>query len=82
MQVALPPEMKPIGGDGPTKVSIEGTRVTIDPLARLGPGEQLQYKLRVRGLNAGAHRFQLQLTSGETPVPVTKEEMTRVYADR
>lgn len=82
MTINLPPEMKPIGGDGPTKVAIEGTRVSVDPLARLGPGEQAQYKLRVRGLAAGAHRFQLQLMSGETPVPVTKEEITRVYADR
>ncbi len=82
MTIALPPEMKPIGGDGPTKVVIDGTRVSVDSLARLGPGEQAQYKLRVRGLAAGAHRFQLQLISGETPVPVTKEEITRVYADR
>jgi uncharacterized repeat protein (TIGR01451 family) len=82
MQIGLPPEMKPVGGDGPTKVVIEGPRVSVDPLARLGPGEQTQYKLRVRGLAAGAHRFQVQLISGETPVPVTKEEITRVYADR
>jgi uncharacterized repeat protein (TIGR01451 family) len=80
--VGLPPELKPVGGDGPTKVAIEGTQVTIDPLARLGPGEQAQYKLRVRGLVAGPQRFQLQLVSNETPVPVTKEEITRVYADR
>jgi uncharacterized repeat protein (TIGR01451 family) len=82
MQIGLPPEMKPVGGEGPTKVVIEGPQVSVDPLARLGPGEQAQYKIRVSGLAAGAHRFQVQLLSAETPVPVTKEEVTRVYTDR
>ncbi len=82
MQIGLPPEMRPVGGEGPTQVSIEGPQVHVDPLARLGPGEQTQYRIRVRGLAAGTHRFQVQLISKETPVPVTKEEVTRVYADR
>lgn len=82
MQIGLPPEMRPVGGEGPTQVSIEGPQVNVDPLARLGPGEQTQYRIRVRGLTAGTHRFQVQLISKETPVPVTKEEVTRVYADR
>ncbi len=82
MKIGLPPEMRPVGGEGPTQVSIEGPQVNVDPLARLGPGEQTQYKIRVRGLTAGTHRFQVQLISKETSVPVTKEEVTRVYADR
>lgn len=82
MQIGLPPEMRPVGGEGPTQVSIEGPRVNVDPLARLGPGEQTQYRIRVRGLAEGTHRFQVQLISKETPVPVTKEEVTRVYRDR
>jgi uncharacterized repeat protein (TIGR01451 family) len=82
MQIGLPPEIRPIGGEGPTQVSIEGPRVSVDPLARLGPGEKAEYRIRVRGLAAGAHRLQVQLISQETPVPVTKEEATRVYADR
>lgn len=80
--VGLPPELKPVGGDGPTKVMIEGPRLTIDPLGHLGPGEQAQYKLSVRGVGAGQQRIQVQLVTAETPVPITKEELTRVYEDQ
>jgi uncharacterized repeat protein (TIGR01451 family) len=82
LTVSLPAELKPIGGDGPTKVVIQGAQVAIDPLARLAPGEQAEYKLKVQGLGEGPQRIQVQLLTDETPVPVTKEEITRVYADK
>ena len=82
LQIGLPPSLKPVGGDGPTRVVVDGVQVAIDPLARLAPGEQAVYKLKVRGLDAGVQRIQVQLVTDETPVPVTKEEITRVYVDR
>ena len=47
-----------------------------------GTGESATYKLRVHGLEAGTHRIQVQLVTEETPTPVTREELTRVYADK
>ena len=82
LTVGLPPQLKAIGGDGPTRVLVEGGRIVIDPLARLGAGEQAVYKIRVQGLADGSQRFQVQLLTAETPVPVTKEEITRVYSDK
>ena len=82
LAVRLPPELEAISGDGPTRVVINGSQVSIDPLARLAPGEQTAYRLKVRGLAAGPQRIQVQLVTAETPVPVTKEEVTRVYSDR
>lgn len=81
LMIGLPREMEPISGEGPTKVVVGGDRFVIDPLARIAPGEKTVYKLKVRGHQPGAHRIQVQLISAETPVPVTKEEMTRIYAD-
>lgn len=78
----LPPSLKPVGGDGPTRVVVDGAQVAIDPLARLAPGEQAVYKLKVQGLDAGAQRIQVQLITNETPIAVAKEEVTRVYLDR
>jgi len=36
----------------------------------------------VHGLDAGVQRIQVQLVTDETPVPVAKEEITRVYVDQ
>lgn len=82
LQIGLPLSLKPVGGDGPTRVVVDGGQVGIDPLARLAPGEQAVYKLKVHGLEAGVQRIQVQLVTDETPVPVTKEEITRVYVDQ
>lgn len=80
--IGLSPQLKPTGGDGPTRVVIQGGQIGIDPLARLAPGEQAIYKLKAQGLEAGSHRIQVQLLTAETPVPVTREEITKVYQDR
>jgi len=82
LAIGLPPDLRPVGGEGPTRVVINGTQVLVDPLARLAPGEQTAYRLKVHGLAAGPQRIQVQLQTNETPVPVTKEEITRVYSDR
>lgn len=82
LSVVLPPAIKPVSGDGPTRVVLQGAQVAIDPLARVAPGEQATYKLRVQGVEAGAHRVQFQLVTDETSVPVTREEVTKVYQDK
>lgn len=89
LAVALPPELKPIGGDGPTRVVIEGGRIAIDPLARIAQGETAVYRLKVQALGTGAAAqgiklatVQVQLMTRETPVPVGKQEVTRIYSDQ
>ncbi len=79
--IGLPEQLKPLGGDGPTRVVVDGGKLLIDPLARIGPGEEAVYKIKVQGEAAGAQRVQIQLLTEETPIPVTREEITRVYAD-
>ena len=81
LSVGLPPQLQAIGGDGPTPVLVEAGQLKIDTLERLGAGEEAVYKIRVQGLDAGPQRLQIQLVTAETPVPVTKEEITLVYAD-
>ena len=51
-------------------------------LAKLGPGEEAVYKIRVRGRRAGHQRVQVRLVSDDQPTPITKEEVTSVYDDR
>ena len=61
---------------------IENLSIIFDPLATLVPTEEALYRIRIRGQRAGDHRIQVQLTSDEHTTPITKEEVTRVYADR
>jgi len=82
LTLGLPASLKPVGGDGPTRVVVDGVQVAVDPLARLAPGEQAVYRLKVHGREAGVQRIRVQLVTDETPVPVTKEEITRIYADQ
>jgi len=75
-------EMEPVEARGPAGHRIDNLTVSFEPLARLAPTEEAVYRIRVRGHRAGDQRVQVQLTSDDHPAPITKEEITRVYADR
>lgn len=80
--VSLPPELRPISGDGPTHNQIQGQAIIFEPLARLAPKGDALFKVQVQGLREGDQRIRVQLSSDEVTTPITKEESTRVYADR
>ncbi|MFM7244378.1 MAG: hypothetical protein ACKO40_09430, partial [Planctomycetaceae bacterium] len=67
---------------GPVPHRVDNLAIVFDPLARLAPAEEAVYRVRVRGRREGDQRVQVQLTSDDQPAPITKEEITRVYADR
>lgn len=75
-------DLEPIEARGPAGHRIENLTVFFEPLASLVPTEEATYKIRIRGRRAGDHRIQVQLTSDDHTTPITKEEVTRVYADR
>ena len=77
----LPPEMKPLSGEGPVKYTIDGQRVLFDPLQTLAPKADTTYSVKVQGLEPGDLRIKVQVVTDEIRTPVTKEESTRVYAD-
>lgn len=78
----LPPGMTPTAGDGPATATVQGRQVIFSPLSRLAPNEEAIYKIHAKGDATGDHVIRVQLQSAELRVPVTKEEMTRVYSDR
>ncbi|MCU0977635.1 MAG: hypothetical protein MUF25_00535 [Pirellulaceae bacterium] len=82
LAINLPTELKALGGDGPTRVAVDGDKLLVDPLARIGPGEEAVYRIKVQGGAAGHQRIQVQLVTQEMPVAVNREEVTRVYDDR
>jgi uncharacterized repeat protein (TIGR01451 family) len=77
----LPPEMRVVAVEPPTRQSADANRIAFDPLQRLAPKAETTYRLRVQGIKPGDHRIRVQLLADEIRDPVTKEESTRVYAD-
>jgi uncharacterized repeat protein (TIGR01451 family) len=82
LAVLLPPELKAVSAEGPSRHVIEGGRVMFDGLDRLAPKGDATYRVRVQGLQPGDLRVRCQLLSDEMQTPVTKEESTQVYADQ
>ena len=79
--VMLPPELKFVAAEGPSRYNIDGNQVVFEGLARLAPKADTTYQVRAQGLRPGDLRTRIQLMTDEMQTPVTKEESTRVYAD-
>ncbi|MFM9058007.1 MAG: hypothetical protein ACKOSQ_02580 [Planctomycetaceae bacterium] len=75
-------DLEPVEARGPTGHRVENLSVAFEPLAKLAPSEEAVYRVRAKGRSAGDQRVQVQVTSEDHPAPITKEETTRVYADR
>ncbi len=75
-------DLEPVEATGPGGHRVENLAIEFEPLAKLGPGEEAVYRVRVRGRRAGDQRVQVQLVSEDHPTPITKEEITSVYDDR
>jgi uncharacterized repeat protein (TIGR01451 family) len=75
-------DLEPVEARGPAGHRVENLTVSFEPLAKLAPAEEAVYRVRAKGRSAGDQRVQVQITSEDHPAPITKEETTRVYADR
>ena len=53
LSVDLPPEVKPVSAEGPTRHAMDGSRVVFDGLARLAPKADATYRVRVKALRPG-----------------------------
>jgi len=81
LAVLIPPEMKPLGGEGSTRGVVQGQRIVFEPLGRLAPKADTTYRFRAQGLRPGDQRVRVQLLTDDLQLPVTKEESTHVYSD-
>jgi uncharacterized repeat protein (TIGR01451 family) len=81
LTLLLPPEMRAVAGEGPTRYALQGSRVLFEGLPRLAPKADVTYRVRAQGLKPGDLRICAQLLTDEMQTPVVKEESTRVYSD-
>jgi uncharacterized repeat protein (TIGR01451 family) len=78
----LPPEMKPLAAEGPTRYEVNGSQIRFQELPKLAPKADTTYRVRVQCNGVGDMRVRVQLTTDDVRAPITKEESTRVYSDR
>ncbi len=80
--VALfPPQLQPLGGDGPARHVIDGQRILFEPVGQLGPKADMTYTVKAKALAAGDLRVRVQVVTDENRTPITREESTRVYSE-
>jgi uncharacterized repeat protein (TIGR01451 family) len=77
----LPPELKFVSADGPTRHATKGQQVIFEPLSRLAPKADTAYRIVVQGVQPGDVRMKIQLKADDLELPIMKEESTRVYSD-
>ncbi|MGI9471841.1 MAG: CARDB domain-containing protein, partial [Rubripirellula sp.] len=81
VQLQLPAGLELVSADAEAGMDSNGL-VAFQPKAQLSPGEDLKYRLRVKGTVDGTHIVRAVVVSDHSTVPVTKEESTLVYADQ
>ncbi len=83
LQIAaiLPPEIKPLSGEGQSRGTVDGQRIIFEPMSRLAPKADVTYRVIGQCLAPGDLRVQVLLQTDDMAKPVVKEESTRVYKD-
>lgn len=77
--VLLPEQLEYTSSEGPTEGSAEGQVIRFAPLETLYAGEEVEYRLKARAIGVGDIRFQLELTTDQSPEPITETESTFLY---
>ena len=78
----MPAGLRASSGQGDSKQTVQGDRVTFAPLPQLAPKAEATFKVRVQGLRPGDQRVRVQVAADDIDQPITKEESRRVYADQ
>lgn len=82
LQVEFPRGLEPTAVDGDLRNQIQGQQVAFEPISSLPPGQEVQITIRARGNAPGDHRVIASIRSDGREVEISKEDTTRVYADR
>ncbi len=74
--------VQPMAVDSAVNAEIRGQAVVFAPIANINPGEELKIVVDAIGRTPGEHRVSANLQTDGREINISKEESTRVYADR
>lgn len=75
----IPVEEEYLSTEGPTQGRLRGQILTLAPVATLGVGEKVQWKIKVRAKKVGDVRFGVSMTTDQLKTPVQGNEATTIY---
>lgn len=70
-----------VAAQGVTNVRPNGQQLVFEPIPNLGVKAEAVYRVRVKGVMPGDHRFRVRLACDQISAPVVKEENTRFYKE-
>jgi uncharacterized repeat protein (TIGR01451 family) len=79
VKAVIPPELKLVTVNGPSKETIAGQTVTFAPVDGVQPKQAIAYNIEVEGVKPGDVRFRAELQGETLQQPVIKEASTTVY---
>lgn len=86
MVVDFPAGVEPLNVESPIEYQLQRdgqtSRLVFAPVANMNPRAQMVIRVEARGSREGDHRIEVRMTSAQRPTPVSKQESTKVYADR
>jgi uncharacterized membrane protein len=82
LQVDFPPGLFPDSVDGNLRHQIKGQRVIFEPISSMPPGQEVTMSINATGKSPGDHRVVANIRADGREVAFSKEDTTRVYADR
>jgi uncharacterized repeat protein (TIGR01451 family) len=77
----VPPQMQFKSATGPAHYTVEGNKITFEPVDKLAPRAEAMFRINVKAIEQGTVRFKIQVTSTNLVDPVIKMEATRIYSD-
>ena len=75
----LPEQLQYLSSEGPTEASAEGQVIRFTPLKTLNAEDEVEYRLKAKAVGVGDIRFQLELTTDQSPEPIRETESTNLY---
>jgi hypothetical protein len=73
--------MKQLSADGPTRHRAEGQHVLFEPIKQLAPKADATFTIKVKAIEPGDQRLEVQVATDEIREPVSKQESTRVFGE-
>lgn len=78
--IIFPPQMQPVSAAGVTPGKVEGQKVTLSPLAVIGPKESAVWTVKAKAVTVGDARIRAEIkTELLKSQPVLEVEATQVY---
>ncbi|MFO0917685.1 MAG: hypothetical protein U0872_05145 [Planctomycetaceae bacterium] len=77
----LPDGMQLLSSTGPTDASSKTRNLVFKPLTQLVPGQDVVYRVQVKGIEEDNQRIKVRVSSDSITEPLLQEETTRFYSD-